>query len=231
MKRLLLPLVFFVAAHAGASMDPFDLHAADLLILQAKTIQNELKVTEAQRKQMNDAAAADRTKRAALDKDFKAGKITQDAARKMVAQLFQTLKENVLSSLTAPQLKRLREISLQRVGLIALADEKIATRVGLNATQLKQYREVCQKGAELNASIQRQAAEPIMAKYKGVQPKNEAEAKELRTKVEADFAAARAKVTPQLKAIESATTKKLLAILTPAQKAAWEALKGKPFKG
>ena len=42
--------------------------------------------------------------------------------------------------------------------------------------------------------------------------------------------AASLKIKPQLEAIGKETDASMLAVMTPAQKSAWTALKGKPFK-
>ncbi|CAN1511661.1 hypothetical protein MCEMSE15_00806 [Fimbriimonadaceae bacterium] len=230
---VLTPLLGVMLIGFQAKPDAFDFHAADVTIMQSKPVQKELKITEAQRTKMNTFAKRHEQTLATLEKKYGAKANAPAVAAKVRPELekaFGLLKKDVLAALSATQLKRLREINLQRLGITALTDEKVATKVGLSSAQLKQYRDAYTAGANESAKLQQEAANPVLTKYQSVRPKSEAESKTLRAKFESEMQAAGVKVKPKLDAVEARTKKKLEGIMTPAQRAAFKALQGKPFK-
>ncbi|RYG24164.1 hypothetical protein EON82_11650 [bacterium] len=231
MKRLFPLLVsgFVLAASASAQV-AFDKRAADIGLLQAKPVQTDVGITAAQRTKMNAAADKHRKSLQDYEKTLKALGTTTPDKRRMLG-FFETLKSDVFAVLTPPQIKRLRELTLQRLGLIALTDEQVAKKVGLSAAQVTKLKTAFQNGRTKFMNLQQSTAKPILAPYEGRKPKTQAEATALRTEIEGKLKVASARVKPQLVAIGKQTDAAMLAVLTPAQKATWTALKGRPFKG
>jgi DNA polymerase III gamma/tau subunit len=232
MKGFLSLCLFFIVHVALAAMDPFDFHAADVVILQAKKVQQDIKLTEAQRAQMNKAADWHRGQLKAYEEELKAKKVdprTLPNPNPRLLSMYTALKERVLTHLTPAQLRRLREISIQRAGIGALADEKVATRVGMSAAQLKQFRSIFTAAARQAAQVQQSALQAVAQKYKNVKPKDQADGQRLQKQAQAELRAAGQKVQPRLNAIETQTQAKLKAVLTAKQMAAYEALRGPRF--
>lgn len=226
-KILLAASALLAAPVAQAQrLDPFDSHCADIVILQAKEVQKDLGITEAERKQMN--VFADRH-RAALEQLQKT-KTTQQNLQQQVMNLLQQLKNNVLGTLTPAQVRRLREITLQRVGLASLCDPAVAKRLGMSDAQLKRLQSTYQEGARKFAETERATIEPVLAPYKGKTAKTEAEAKRMNAEVQAKLAAVRPKLQPRLEAIRADYNKRMRGILTSSQWNGYNALRGRPFK-
>jgi stress response protein YsnF len=229
MKRLFPLLVsgFALAASALAQVD-FDKRAADVGLLQAKQIQAEVGVTAAQRAKMNAAADRHRKNLEEYEKQLKALGTTTPDKRKLLG-FFETLKNEVFAALTPAQIRRLRELTLQRLGLIALIDEQVSKRVGLSPAQITKLKAAFQTGRTKFVTLQQSTARPILAPYEGRKPKSQAEATALRAEIEGKLKVASDRVKPQLVAIGKQTDSAMLSVLTPAQKAAWTAHKGRPF--
>ncbi len=213
--------------------DAFDLHAASFQLLTLDSVKKELGVTQAQRAKMNKHADAHS---AVVDRLIKAQKDSKDprkSAEKLAPQAQASMKrlnDLVLGELSAAQLKRLREISLQQVGPSALGDTVVAKKVGMTDAQVKQLRKVYETAAEQAAKIQKSAMDKVFAGMPKERPKDPKKAKEVydegmrRAKVEGD------RVKPILTQIAKGADTKALAVLTAAQRQAWTALQGKPFK-
>lgn len=233
MKTVFALLIALAAACAfGQAADPFDFHCADITIMQLKPVQKELGITEAQRAKMNDAAATHRTRLTTYDAQQKAAKVkdTQPQVQAKLRGYFDELKKNVLDSLNAAQLKRLRELTLQKAGLLALLDEIVAKRVGLTGAPYESFRKTFSEGAKAAGDIERTNLKPIFDKYAAKKPKDDAERKSLETAMRAELEAASKKVGPQIQKLQNDTQVKLVGMLSASQKAAWQALQGKPFK-
>jgi len=232
MRVLVSAAMVAVTAASMAQSAAFDIYAADVMLLQAKQIQMEIGITEAQRKQMNAAAATHSNTLKALDTKYKGQKMSPELAKKVdpeLARAFATLKTSVIKALKPNQVKRLRELSLQRTGISVLTDERVAKEVGMSAAQLKKFRDTYLAGGREATAIQQAAVKPIADKYANRKPKDEAEAKKLQAEVQAAMQKANQSVAPKLKNLETSTAKKLEAILTAAQRTKFKALLGKPF--
>lgn len=233
MRSLFLPLLMASAAIASAQVDPFDYHCADVILLQAKPVQTELKVTEAQRGKMNDAAAAHKTRLTTYQAQQQAAK-TKDTQQQTATKLkgyFDELKKGVFTSLNATQLKRLREITLQRAGLLALLDDLVAKKINFTGPNYATFRTTFSNGAKEAGNIERAGLKPIFDKYEGRMKaaKTPDERKQIEGQMRPELEAAGKKIAPQIQSLQSETQKKLVGLLTPAQKTAWQALLGKPF--
>lgn len=229
MKRSLLLLPMLLVAGAASAQDAFDSRVADLGLLQAKQIQNDLKVTTAQRDKMNAAAKAHTARVEAYKKTMQGlGTVTPDKAREKA--LVDQLKKEVFAALSPAQVRRLRELTLQRVGLLSMTDPEVSKRVGLSGAQVEKLKGAFQAGRTKFQALQNQVRGPILAPYQGKKPKDQAEANQWRTTIMAKLKAAEPAAKPKLEAIGKATDAAMLAVLTPPQKAKWAALKGAAFK-
>lgn len=229
-----LVLIACLATSAGMaqaqSMDPFDFWVSDIILLQAKPIQKDIGVTEAQRGRMNQYASQHQAKVQAHVKELEAKKTPPKDGDPVAVRLFAELKRNVLAQLSPSQLKRLREISLQRIGVSALTDEKVATRVGLSSSQLKGERTAFTSARDQVAAIQRSTASNVMKAYAGRNVKTKAEAERLQKEANHKLELAMRAVAPRLKQIGDGARGKMLALLSPKQRGVWQALLGRPFK-
>lgn len=232
MKRTLASLLGLVAM-ASVMADDFDRKIAGMPLLQDKKVQTELKITEVQRKKMNAHADAFNKKSQAYQKELEAqqkktGKPVQPDPKRIDA-LMATLKANVLKELSAVQLRRLRELSLQAVGVTALGDDLVAARIGLTGAQKTQVRKVVKEGLDAANKLIGQADANARKGIK--EPKTEAEFKKAEATYNTRMEAEQKKIQPQLTKIRDATIKKALAILNAKQNEAWKALQGKPYTG
>jgi hypothetical protein len=231
MKRPAFAMALFgLAALAGAQQDAFDFYFADVTILQLKPIQSELKVTETQRINMNKHADWLKGQGTAIDSQVRSGKLTKEEGNRQMAGHLATLKRRVLGELNASQLKRLREITLQRDGLLPLMDQKMADKIGMTKAQLTKLREGYVESNEKAKEIQQTAFSPIFAKYEKMKPKDDAEKKTLNEQANKELDAARKKILPQLEALGKSFASLVETTLTKGQRDAFAALKGKPFE-
>ncbi|MEZ5163708.1 MAG: hypothetical protein R2688_08140 [Fimbriimonadaceae bacterium] len=81
------------------------------------------------------------------------------------------MANKVVGVLTAGQLKRLREITLQNAGPVAMMDPTVAKKIGLSDSQLKSIRSRFDSDAKKADGIQEKAFKPIIDKYKAKKPK------------------------------------------------------------
>jgi hypothetical protein len=213
--------------------DPFDYHCADVLILQAKPVQQEIKLTEAQRNKMNVAAQKHQKVIEGLQKKYgnqQPDEATMKKVNPQIQKSFDELKKSVIAVLSAAQLKRVREINLQRMDVAALLDVEVAKRLGLKPGQSKKIGQTVQAAQTKVAKLQQDAASPILTKYQSKQPKSEAEGKKLQAEFNKEMEAAGKKVAPKVIAEQKSAKDKVLAVLTPSQRTAFKALQGNPFK-
>jgi Skp family chaperone for outer membrane proteins len=233
MRSLLLWIIAIPILTSTSWADDFDQHVADVSLLQSKPIQKELGITEAQRAAMNKHAEAHRSKLSAYEAQLKA-KAQKDKKpiqpdTKVLASYFASLKAGVLKEMKPPQVKRLRELTLQRAGLQGVLDGKVAKRIGVNDATLKKLRDLYVSGAQQAAKIEQASFAKVVGPYKDRKPKNEAEAKKLQEEVEEKLAAERKSIQPQLEKIQNDVRTKMMALLNDGQKRAYVALQGKPF--
>ena len=231
--RLFLVLVAFAAVTSQAQVDPFDYHCADVILLQAKEVQKELSINEAQRKKMNDAADTHRTRLTTYQAQQKAAKTkdTREQSQTKLKNYFDELKRGVFTSLSAAQLKRLREITLQRAGLLALLDDVVAKKIGLTGAPHDKFRKAFSDGAKEAGNIERATLKPIFDKYEGRMraAKTADERQKIEAQMRPELEAAGKKIAPQIQKLQNETRQKLVGMLSASQKTTWQALLGKPF--
>jgi hypothetical protein len=237
MLKRLLPLLATLAlagaAFAQGKIDTFDAHCADITILQSKAVQKEVGISEAVRKKLNDQATWHQRQLQALDSEIRTTKKDPRSAeiQGKIANLFATLKSRVLSNLSPAQVKRLGELSLQRVGDAALTDPIVAKKVGLSDAQLKKMQTTYSEGAQKFVKLEQETAQKVLLPYKDRKPKDEAEAKRLDQEIQTKLAAAGKQIQPKMEALRATYRKRIRAILTSTQTATYNKLRGKPFRG
>lgn len=236
MKRLLTLLIVVATLAGGAlaqgKLDMFDVHVASLRVLEGRDVQKEIGITPVQRNQMDKFAEAYNADLKAyvaqLKKSGKDPAKLQGPDSKML-QLLATLKRNVMGVLTAAQLKRLREISLQVFGLNGLLDDTVAKRVGLSDDQIKRMRTEYESGSKRANAMIEQAVLPVNNQFKNAKPKTDADKRATLTSYETKRKAALDKVMPTVQKIRKETRDKILGMITKQQKDTFVGLQGKPF--
>ena len=211
-------------AHA-AQHDSFDEKMSSVILLQSKVVQKELGVTTQQRAAMNKFADAHRLKLNAYYQQIQSGQgksaqISISAKDEQQLQvMFNTMKRGVLAQLSAAQLKRLREISLQTLDFTALGDQSVDSRIGLSGAQRTKVQAAITAGLKQANGVRNNA---IANATKGVTSQDEANRR---------AEAASDQTSPQVIQIRNGTKAKVMSLLTAQQRAKWQALLGKPFKG
>jgi len=221
--------VFLVALLATfAVADTFDQQVASVLILQLKPVQRELGVTAQQRAAMNKYADAHRAKlKTYYQEASKAGQKTVDQQK--LLGFYEEMKKGVLDQLSAVQIKRLREISLQTLDFTALADTLVGTEVGLNDAQQKRVSSVVAAGIQKANAVRNKAAAADTADLRSQKPTTEKDAQALYVEAQKKAQAAAKRVEPEIQKLRVATKKEVMSILTPQERAKWAQLLGKPF--
>lgn len=219
------------AATGLAAADDFDRAVASLMILQNNKVQKDIGITTSQRDKMNVHAKTFNDGMNKLGKDYEAAlkkdpKAKPDGAKQQ--KLVVDFKTKVLALLSDSQIKRLREISLQALGVGALGDTMVAKKVGLSGSQTTKVREALTAGLNEATKIQTAARQKLTQGLK--EPKTEAEKKKVAAEIDKRMKQAAPKLEQELNAIRSSTEKKVLAVLSSSQKSTWNALLGKLFK-
>ena len=81
--------------------------------------------------------------------------------------LYNELKGNIVALLSASQVRRWRELTIQSAGLPALLDEALANRIGLKDAQRAKVKAAYTAGANKYGKIQQEMMGPIGKKYNG----------------------------------------------------------------
>lgn len=222
--------VAIVAAASAIAADEFDMYVADVAILQAKAVQTELKITDAIRAAMNKHATWLDSQVANIDRLVRAGTITVAEGNRRTSVHLATLKSKVLGELSAAQIKRLREITLQRDGLGPLMNKRVSDKIGMTAAQLKKIREAYVTNGNKAKKIRQTAFAPIFEKYGKMKPQNDTEKKQLEEQANKELDAQKKRIQPQLEALGKEFEALVAGTLTKGQKDAFKELKGAPFK-
>lgn len=216
----------------GQKPDPLDLEIADYRLLLSKKVQAELGITVAQRDAMNKRSEAEKTRVLPyLQQMQKEGKsevmLQKDPKYIGFAREF---RSQTLSVLSAPQLKRLREISLQSVDLGGVLNESVSKQIGMSPTQLAKARGIFQVGVKQSQDIVLAVNKAVISQYNNKHVKTQAEATALNAEIEQKRQAGMRGRERELARIQDQTNQQVLAVLSAKQLAAYRALQGKPFK-
>lgn len=220
-------LLFAVALASAQEPDRFDAHCANILVLQNKGVQKALGITKPQLDRMRMFSDHHDAELAALDKRTKGTKTNVDPE---LLKYFAELKDAVVGVLSPAQLKRLREITMQEAGLLALCDPIVGKRAGLSAPQIAKLRSTYDEGLKKYTAVEREAQERVLAPYKDKKPKTKEEVDALNKEVGAKLSAEKKRIAPQLKVIRDDYDKRMRAILTSTQLATYNSLRGAPLK-
>lgn len=223
----------FVAAASFAAPDPFDQKVANFQLLTQKPIQTELKVTEAQRKKMNTFGQSFEKESKALVDSYQKAKKQMDAdfQKKSFANLTK-LRNSVLGVLSDAQLKRLREITIQVAGKVAILDVNVAEKIGISKAQRESVSKLYTEAQQKLQAIQSEAIKALEPKYreKEKSAKTDKDRQALQAAFQKDLQAELKKREPRAVAIQKDYDGKMSKQISKAQWAKLEALKGKPFK-
>ncbi|HWA83175.1 MAG TPA: hypothetical protein VG820_07080 [Fimbriimonadaceae bacterium] len=230
--KVISVLIALVGAALAGAVDSFDYHCANIALLQDKSVQKEIGITEAERSQMNKFADAHRARLAAYQKGLNGAAPNA----KVLDGYMNDLKSQVVGVMNPAQVKRLRELNLQAAGLIGLLDQVVATKIGFSDAQFKKYRDTYLTGRKEAETLFRNTIVPLdkkyqnlAAPYKGHEKEHEAELKTLSEQYVAEAKQAQSRIKPRVDAITKATEEKMRALITAKQKATWLALQGKKF--
>ncbi|MCU0317193.1 MAG: hypothetical protein MUC92_11440 [Fimbriimonadaceae bacterium] len=209
--------------------DQFDYDIAELRILQLRPVQDELKVTTNQRAKLTTHASWFNGELQKLDKQFAETRKSNPRAQpplSAVQNLERQLKQRCFNELNATQLRRLREITLQQAGPLAVLDPRVARRIGITDATRQDMERRFQAQQQRVRKIADDALAPLNRKYGNTQPKDQAEAQRRQSEAQA----ALAKVQPQVAKIEQEFMAFMDRTLTAEQKAAYQRLLGAAFR-
>jgi hypothetical protein len=222
-------IVSSLAAHA---QDSFDARVADFMLLQPKQIQTAVGITSAQRDKLNAFAKESDQKIEAFFKGQQQKGIdirTITPSNPVIAGYYAELKAKVFQILTPPQIRRLRELTLQRTSVAGLTNPIVAKRVGLSPTQSAAIKKLVSSFQASASATAQQTANAVLSQYRGIKPKDQADASRLRQEIDGKMHAAEVMLEPRIKAAQKSLDANVMAQLTPTQKATWKGLLGKPF--
>jgi hypothetical protein len=229
---VVLGCVLSAVVAVGQKGDSFDKHVADYRLLLSKKVQAEVGITVAQRAALNKAADHERQiAQPYLQQLQREGKNAQQLSsdQKYLGFLLE-LRDNVLGQLTAPQLKRLRELSLQAVDIGGVLDVVVAKRIGMSVAQLTKVRSIYGDGVKRSNAIVKAVEQKVTGPFINVRVKTQAEAKALNDRLIKDRDAELKKRQPEFDRLSKETKRSVEAVLTAKQLAEYHALQGKPFK-
>lgn len=229
--RSILGAVTLGLAVFASAQSAFHRDTADFSLLQVEAVKTELKLTPAQRTKMNQHAKAYNDFAATLEAKARKGTRPTEADQKRLQTLLGQLRDRVLKELTAAQLRRLSEISLQQGGIVVVGSNEVSRQLKLSASQLKQIRDVISNGLKSSGKLMEDAQSRVDKQFANRKPKNDAEREKLAKEYNARYEAEMKKVAPRVNAIAKDTETKVLGLMTAAQRTAWRNLLGVPFKG
>jgi hypothetical protein len=205
--------VVTLAACIASAQDAFDLRVADASLTGMLSVRQDLALSK---QQDEDLAKLNRAYAAEAEKNPKQRDVIKANKRKAI-----------LAKLSAGQLKRLAQITMQQYGASLLATPVVGDKLGITADQRKSIAQVYQQLAtDIQASYRRairDAMAPLVEKYGDGGLKREGVQREI---AEATSRATEAINLPQMR---QTADHQAIGVLTEAQAAAWKALLGKPF--
>ncbi|MBX3111723.1 MAG: hypothetical protein KF857_06910 [Fimbriimonadaceae bacterium] len=229
----------------------FDYDIANFTILQDKQVQKDLGITEEVRAKLNKHAEWFNGELKVLDAAFKKVRESNPKAQPpndKVVPLQKELKKRVFADLTAAQIVRLREITVQSAGDAAVLDPRVGKAIGLSDATTKALRDRFQANAkkaqtyqqEINkegGELQQKYLKPLIEKYGNTQPKDQAESTKRQNEAKAalephkaEFEALQRKLQSRMGDLEKDFHTFVEGKLDAKQKASLAKLKGKEFK-
>lgn len=177
-----------------------------LMLLSIPQVQQELKMTQPQ---IDKLQAKQQELRQAMQEIFQGGggpPSSPEEREKIFARIRELQDKALADILDTRQLKRFRQLELQRQGPSALARKDIADELKLTEAQRGQIQ-----------TIQQQTGEAMRGAMQGVDFQNMTPED-------------RQKLGAKMQEIQKAAGDKILAVLTAAQRTQWKAMLGEPFK-
>lgn len=223
----LLAISLTAVAFAQAS---FDRDIANVTLLQYKEVKDDLKITQKQRDAMNVAANKYNSLATKIEKKLKDNKEPSESEKKALDAEFIVMRKGVLATLTAVQLKRLREVTLQDAGLFALTDKIVTQKIGVTEAQRKKVISSLQNANQKASKLENSVIERVRGEFKNRKPKNKAEEDKIMGEIQKRMAAEMKANEPKIIAIHTEGRNNVFKVLTPKQRDAWNALLGKPLK-
>lgn len=219
-----LAALSFGFASLAADRDPFDLYLCDINILQDKAIQAEIKVDEAQRAKLNEHAAwfDQEAKRIELE-------AAPDSRVEVLLKARAVFKSRVLDSLTDPQVKRLAQLSLQAMQIVAVLDLEVGKKLGFTETQQKTLFDAWRKTGSAVAGALAKVRQPIVDKYRAKKADSDGERKALQVELNKEIAEADKSVDAEIQGYKKEFEAVVSKTLTDGQKKELERLKGPPM--
>ena len=230
LRPILLLAVIYSFGGSARAADAFDKHACNVTLLQAKSVQKELGITESQRAKMNVHADRNNKQGMELNRLLAGNKLTPAQATDHVGRLRSDLKKRVLGELNSAQIIRLREISLQQAGALALMDPVVGNKIGMSKAQTDKIRAEFVEQDTQAQKIKRDALGPIDEKYKKMKFANAEEERKLQEQHMRERTAKQKEILPKLTALAVEFDKAVEAVMTKGQIQSYKKLKGKVFR-
>lgn len=229
-----LPIVALIAGAAFSHAD-FDYEVSNIGLMQAKEVQKDMGISEAQRAKLNkhaDWLNAQNKKLNSMAEKFAAKKKQPPAVLQLESiQILKEMKRRVMGELSKQQVVRLRELTIQQAGYLALMDPSVAQKIGLNESKVGQIRSHFEQNNKDLNEAQKAAFDPLAKKYQNADPKAIESDPKKKAEYEKDVQAAQAKVGPKMEALQKDWNSFVEKLLTSQQLSAFKALQGKTFKG
>jgi len=219
-------LAFVALVSLGWGQDPFDVHVAQMELLQMRPVQRDMGVTEMQRAQLNKHADWFNDEMKKLQAKYEGNESASTEAMQAVSDLHGRMKLRVLGELTANQVRRLREISLQDAGPLSLMDQQVATRINLSSENLEKLRAKFQESGQAASKLEEETLGPIFEKYREKAMAGDTAAQ---TALENEVNAARQRIAPEMNRMQAGFLQTVESSLTDENKARFMQLQGLPF--
>ena len=229
MLKLLTISSALALAGIAFTQTSFDKEVCDITLLQTKEVKTELKVTQVQRDKMNSASASYNIVAKRVEEKMRKGQEPSAEDQKQMRTHFDKMRTGVLNILTPVQIKRLREISLQTAGLIALTDPTVAKKVGLSGAQLTKLKGYLKDSYEQVGKLTKGVQDKVEKEFKGKNPKTDAEKRKLAEQYEKRMNEEMKKIAPKLEKIRNDGRARIMSSMSAGQRTIWNTLLGKPF--
>lgn len=229
--KFLSTVALVTLSSLALAVDEFDFAVANVQILADKSVQKEIGLTEGQRSRLNSYADVMNKKTQDKVSEYQKAKKQPDMEfQKFGQETFETFRSNCLNVLSASQLKRLRELTIQAAGPRALMDKVVAKRCGLVEPDYSKFINIIVDGDRKIAKIKGEISQKIQAKYKNSKPKDAAAQKKLYEQIQKDTAAESKKRDAEVIKILKDQDAKIKTVITKAYLTKLTEVAGKPFK-
>ena len=181
---------------------------------------------------VNKLAAAHRQKVEAFFQEEQKKKVnpaTITPSNPTIVGYFAELQAKAFKTLTASQLRRLRELTLQRAGTPAILIPDVSQRLKITSAQTSTIRTAVSSFQTFASTSAQTVANGVLSQYKNVKPKDQADAKRLRAELDSKLRTAETKLHPRIVAAQKIMDRKIELSLSAAQLKAWHSLLGQPF--